>query len=118
MVNGSHTIEDSEIKNRFLCRFKGSTLKLVNFTGTALKRAALTGSISTETPYDRTQKWAAAAHAHKDNFDGIYYVSRHLNDERAVAIFDRVQSKITDPTYQSLRDVPFGDFADLGIIQK
>jgi hypothetical protein len=50
--------------------------------------------------------WSMAVHAHPQNVDGIYFVSRQLNDRRAVVVFDRAKHIFTGATYAPLSRVP------------
>ena len=102
---GGFSIAVTEIENRWLVRFsKGAPLKLADLTGTALKTLVGSGGISTIMPYDVPQRWAAALHAHPDTVDGLVYMSRHVNDERAVVVFHRAASKLGTPRYQRLAE--------------
>jgi hypothetical protein len=85
----------SVLAARYVVRFTGKPLILADLTGAALKRlgghAQLTGSSS----YTTSKRWAVAIHDHPDNVDGFVYMSRHKNDEKAVVLFDRAQTKLT-----------------------
>lgn len=91
---GWFTVAPSLLHARYVISFHGAPLLLANLTGAALKRlggnAALTGNAS----YKLAQRWSAAIHAHSDAVDGIVYMSRHKNDERAVVLFDRAAHKL------------------------
>lgn len=80
----------------------GRLLVLADFTRTALKALIGDGSISTITPYKLPQAWARAVHQHPAGVDGILYVSRHVNDQNAVVLFDRAGLKLTGPRYKPL----------------
>ncbi len=101
-VRGVFAISLSDFSARYHVRFKGGTLHLADLTGAALKTLGGDGAISTITPYKLPQKWSRAVHRHPDLVDGIYYISRQLNDQPAVAIFDRARHKITAATYAPL----------------
>lgn len=92
--NGCFQVDVASIESRYVVRFDGEPLVLADFTGAALKRigghAGLTGSAS----YRTTKRWSAAAHAHSDHVDGMLYMSRHKNDEKAVVLFDRAAGKM------------------------
>lgn len=64
-------------------------------TGTHLKRLGGEGSLSSIVPYDLPQQWSLALHEHPVGIDGFVYVSRHLNTERAVILFERAGNKLT-----------------------
>jgi RES domain len=93
-IRGRFEVAAQEIENRHCVRFRGQPLTLVDLTGTALKALIGNGAISTTMPYDVPQRWASALHRHPVNADGILYMSRHVNDERAVVVFDRARAKL------------------------
>lgn len=101
-VRGQFAISVSEIDSRFLVRFRGSTLVLADLTGVNLKTLGGDGAISTELPAKMPRRWARAVHAHPQQVDGIVYMSRHVNDRKAVALFDRAASKLTARSYTPL----------------
>ena len=51
------------------------------------------------------QQWSAAVHAHPGRVDGFVFVSRQLNDKRAVVVFDRARKKFGAATYVRLATV-------------
>ncbi|SHG80828.1 RES family NAD+ phosphorylase [Pollutimonas bauzanensis] len=98
--------------DRQVVRFTGTPLQLANLTGAHLKRLGADGSLSTILPYDLPQACSLAVHDHPAKVDGFLYVSRHLNNECAVVVFDRTrkrfaQSPHTTPltTYPGSADV-------------
>jgi hypothetical protein len=93
-VKGVFPIAFTEINSRYLVRFKRGKLVLANLTGIPLKILGGDGSLSTITPYDLPQLWAMAVHRHPACVDGIFYMSRHLNDRPAVVVFERAKSKL------------------------
>ena len=98
VLTGPHyQVSAALLDARFVVEFKGQPLKLADMTGPALKALGLTGALSTIVPYRIPQRWAVAAHA--AGFDGIQYVSRHLNTAMAFALFDRAASKIAASRY-------------------
>lgn len=101
-VRGRFEVAVQEIESRYAVRFRGKPLKLVDLTGTALKALIGTSAISTTMPYDVPQRWSRALHRHPVGADGIVYMSRHVNSERAVVVFDRARTKLTTPTYTKL----------------
>lgn len=92
--HGCFQVDVASIESRHVLRFEGETLILADLTGAALKRigghAGLTGTAS----YATTKRWSAAIHDHPDKVDGFLYMSRHKNDEKAVVLFDRAESKL------------------------
>ncbi len=103
---GKFAVAYSEFESRKLVRFSGSTLRLANLTGAELKALAGDGSMSTVMPYTLPQLWARAVHRHRDNVDGILFVSRHVNTSKAVVVFDRAVRKLGRATYMPLPLVP------------
>ena len=101
-VRGRFEIAAQEIEDRYAVRFRGEPLTLVDLTGIALKALIGTGAISTTMPYDVPQRWSRALHSHPVGADGIIYMSRHVNTERAVVVFDRARTKLAAPSYASL----------------
>ena len=104
-VKGQFPISYSDFASRQLVRFKGEGLVLANLTGTSLKTLGGDGSISTVTPYRLHQLWSMAIHRHPQKVDGIGYISRHVNDRKAVAVFERAKHKFSGATYTPLPKV-------------
>jgi hypothetical protein len=66
-------------------------LKLASLFGTGLNAFGTTAElVHCPKPYNSTQAWAHELQAHKANFDGIAYHSRHNSSEICYALFDRV----------------------------
>ncbi len=104
-VNGTFLIAYTEIESRYLVRFKSGSLMLANLTGIPLKTLGGHGSLSTITPYNLPQRWAMAVHRHPQCVDGIYYMSRHLNDRPAVVVFERAKSRLAGTSTEKLPHV-------------
>lgn len=104
--DGRFHVSAEDFKVRNMVKFKAEGLVLVAMLGVQLKTLAGGGELSAVIPYDIPQAWSRALHAHPQNFDGILYMSRHLNDRHAVAIFDRAQHKLKDVTYTPLAAAP------------
>lgn len=107
---GQFKIRQEDIDARYLVTFAAGTdngmLKLADFTGQHLKRIGGDNNLSAEYPYDVTQQWGAAVNAHSANVDGFIFVSKQLNDKRAVVVFDRAKAKFGTPTYTPLAKAP------------
>lgn len=103
---GQFRIRQEELDTRYLVTFaEGSgsgVLRLADLTGSHLKRLGGDNSLSAEYPYDVTQQWSAAVHAHPANVDGFVFVSRQLNNKRAVVVFDRASSRFGNAAYTPL----------------
>ena len=101
-VRGTFHIAYTEIASRYLVKFKRGALVLADLTGIPLKTLGGHGSLSTITPYDIPQCWAMAIHRHPQRVDGIYYMSRHLSDRKAIVVFERARSKLTGASVKEL----------------
>ncbi|WP_353621949.1 hypothetical protein [Variovorax saccharolyticus] len=80
-------------------------LRLADLTGANLKRLGGDNNLSAETPYTVTQQWGVAVHGHPAKVDGLIFVSKNLNDEKIVVVFDRAKAKFGLPTYTPLGSV-------------
>ena len=88
-VQGRFGVSKSDFEGRHLVRFpSGALLEVANFTDASLKTIVGNSSISTVFPYDLPQVWSEAVHTHRKKVDGIIYVSRQLNDRKAVVCDD------------------------------
>ena len=101
-VRGRFEVAVQEIDNRYCVRFRGQPLTLVDLTGTALKALIGDGAISTTMPYDVPQRWSRALHHHPVGADGVVYMSRHVNNARAVVVFDRAGAKLGVASHTTL----------------
>ena len=105
-ANGRFKIAADELESRYCIRFAGSgPLSLADLTGTALKALVGSSEISTIVPYDTPQRWSRALHKHPQGFDGLIYMSRHVNSQKAVVVFDRAASKLGAPSYRPLANI-------------
>lgn len=72
-------------------------LRLARLYGTGLRGFGNTARSLTDTPptdYHRTVKWAQAIYAVRDDIDGLVWMSRQLNHERAAMVFrDRLPTR-------------------------
>lgn len=102
---GVYQISSDDIQTRQLITMTASSLTLVDLTGVQLKNLVGDGKISSTTDYTFTQSWSKALHQHPQKFDGIFYMSRHLNDRAVTAIFDRARTKLSNVQYTPLMDV-------------
>jgi hypothetical protein len=105
-VGGRFAMAEATFKAHQLLRFKGAKLTVAVMLGVPLKTIGGNGALSTIKPYALPWRWAAAIYKHPQTVDGLLYMSRHLNDRRAVVIFSRAKHKIVDPTYTALDVVP------------
>lgn len=105
-VAGRFPVPLDALESRHVVQFSGMDLVLMDLSGVALKRSGIDSSISTIEDYALPQRWAVAVHRHKLNVDGIVYMSRHINTEKAVVLFDRAKAKLTAVQYTPLPDYP------------
>lgn len=93
-MNQHFVIHPDRIDESFVLHFAGTPLTLANMTGAALKRTGLHAGLSGTSYYKTPQLWSQAIYNHPSQVDGFIYMSRHLNTEKAVVLFDRASSKI------------------------
>lgn len=97
-VNGAFSIRAEEVEKRFLVTCDDATgqgpLRMEDLTGASLKRLGDDNNLSAETPDTVTQEWGAAVHAHRENVDGLIFVSRNLNHQKIVVVFDRAKTRL------------------------
>jgi len=101
-VNGSFLLTRALVDQRYALYFGGSELRLLNLTGTLLKRLGGNAELAGTTNYGLTQQWSRAVHDNPTRYDGFLYMSRHLNTGRAVALFERAGSAIHLDFYSPL----------------
>lgn len=94
-LNGAFKISPSSLDAFYLLRFKGEPLVLADLTGVALKRLDGNADLAGHALYGMTQRWALAVFQNPAMVDGFIYMSRHLNTEKAVILFDRAKPKIS-----------------------
>lgn len=106
---GQFKIRQEDIDARYLVTFAAGSdhglLRLADLTGRHLKRLGGDNNLSAEYPYDVSQRWSAAVHAHLARVDGLIYVSRQLNDKHAIMVFDRARRKFGAAIYMPLARV-------------
>lgn len=86
-------IDESELRSKGIAQLGTTTnraLILADLAGSSLVRMHCDGSISTVPRYTVPRQWALALWKHPKRVDGIRYVSRFINSQYAVALFDRV----------------------------
>lgn len=91
---GVFKIPPSMLVNKYLLRFNGQPLRLLALMGALLKRLGGSADLAGTGDYGLTQQWALAVFHNPLDYDGILYMSRHLNNKRAVVLFDRAGNKI------------------------
>lgn len=93
-IHQHFVISPDRIDASFVLHFKGTPLTLANMTGAALRRVGLHAGLSGTSYYRTPQLWSEAIHKHPSQVDGFIYMSRHLNTDKAVVLFDRALPKI------------------------
>lgn len=107
-TRGAYPLDEQSLRDRHAILFAGDIIQLAELTGAHLKRIGGTNDISSELPYDTTQRWSRAVHDHPAKVGGLVYVSRHMNDQRAFALFDRAR-----PLIDGAESIPLVDHPDL-----
>lgn len=106
-IRGRFHLSAADFASRFFVRFPHAVkLTLADLTGISLKRMGGNAAISSIMPYELPQKWSRAVYRHPRQVDGILYFSRHVNDRKAVVLYDRAQKKINSATYAPLAAAP------------
>ena len=117
-IGNGFEVTETLMENRFVIRVAGDALRLANLTGVPLKRLGGHADLSATVNYGVTQAWSRAVYDHPALVDGFIYMSRHLNSEKAVVLFDRCQTKFIAATAVPL--IAFTGFAaaikTLGIV--
>lgn len=93
-IDGEFRIAPATLDELYVLRFGGAELVLTNLTGVHLKRLSGNADLAGHSNYQITQQWGMAVHANPGSFDGFVYMSRHINSERAVVLFDRAADKV------------------------
>lgn len=104
--DGEFRMAPDTLASKHVITFSGRALKLADLTGAALKRIGGHADLSGTDDYAVTQQWALAVHGNPEIFDGFIYMSRHLNTEKAVVLFDRASAKIRMRKATALLSVP------------
>lgn len=93
-VNGEFRFSYRALDQRYVHRFTGSALRVLDLTGATLKRLSGHADLAGTVSYAITQQWSLAVFNNPLKFDGFVYMSRHLNTERAAILFDRVEGRM------------------------
>lgn len=93
-VNGEFRFSLAVLEQRFVHSFAGTSLRVLDLTGVMLKRMAGHADLAGTASYSITQQWSLAIFNNPLAFDGFVYMSRHLNTERAVILFDRAAAHL------------------------
>jgi hypothetical protein len=107
--NGAFEVPSADIDNRFAVSFSGPDLRLAVLAGPSLKLLGGSAQLTGTSQYKLPREWARAIVRHPDNVDGFIYVSRHINDDYAVVLFERDSArplKMTMKEVVSLSDHP------------
>ena len=79
---------------RWVVTFHPAELKVAVLLGRHLKTLGGDGELSSSSSYVLPGKWAVAVHEHSLSVDGMLYMSKHVNDEPALVLFDRARHKL------------------------
>ncbi|MFZ4875194.1 RES family NAD+ phosphorylase [Janthinobacterium sp. Mn2066] len=93
-IRNCFVVELAVLQACFVIQFAGLPLTLADLTGPALRRLGGHAELSGTSSYTKSKTWSTAIHAHADKVDGLLYMSRHKNDEKALVLFDRAAPKI------------------------
>lgn len=105
-VQGGFSIAVEELENRYVVTFSGDPLHLLDLTGATLKRLGIDSSLTTVMPNNLTQRWSVAVHKLIGQYDGFMYMSRHMNSDKAIVLFDRAKHKMKTVSYVPLVSYP------------
>lgn len=106
-VDGQFQISRATLNNRYVYHFLGDELRVLDLTGGTLKRMGGHADLAGTSDYALTHQWAKAVFDNPLKFDGIIYMSRHLNSERAVVLFDRAIGRFgANPVCTALAKTP------------
>ena len=109
--DGRFRVDLAEVEALLVYQLAGRPLRLANLIGRELKVLGADGRVSTELPAYMPRRWARAIHAHPASVDGIQDVSRHVNDQVAVVLFDRATAKVRVSSPRRLDEHP--EFAEV-----
>lgn len=101
---GWFRIATSELKKAYVHKFRGNMLRLADLTGAPLKNLGAHADLAGTGDYAITQAWALAVFNNPADVDGFIYMSRHLNTDKAVILFDRAKHKLRPLTPTKLVD--------------
>jgi len=87
--SGKYLVAVEDIERRFVHSFGGAPLRLANLTGSSLNRLGGHGELSGTPSYEIPQAWSRAVFEHPAEVDGFIYMSRLMNTEKAIVLFQR-----------------------------
>jgi len=118
-VGGFFRVAHTEVLRRYVVHFGASKpLVAADLTGAALKTTVGSPAISALATCEQSQQWGRALHDHPQKIDAILYMSRHMNDRKALVVFDRARHKLVSATARPLLDEPgcAGALSDLRVV--
>ena len=104
LPSGGYEVAYSQLSERYLIRFRPGILRLARLHGSPLKAAGGDGRIAKIMPYGVPQLWSRAVFEHPAEVDGFVFMSRHLDDRRGVALFERAREKLARASATNLLD--------------
>lgn len=93
-IGGEFRMAPDFLRSKHVLSFAGEKLRLANLTGVHLKKYDGHAGLAGTSDYSLTQRWSLAVYSNPMTADGFIYMSRHLNTEKAVVLFDRAQRKL------------------------
>ncbi len=105
-VDGAFRLAPATLDAYYLIRFDGKTLTVADLTGPALKVLNGTADLAGHDNYHLTQQWALAVFQNPAQADGFLYMSRHLNSDKALILFDRAKPKLRMKSAVALTRAP------------
>lgn len=92
---GKLLIDEDAIRERVVLDFdRSSELLLLDFAGASQLLLGADATVSSASDYALPQAWSYALYNAFPKADGLVYMSRHVNTQRAMAIFDRARAKL------------------------
>ena len=97
-LGGYYAVSAEDLIACYVHKFFGPPLRLANLTGVYLNRLGAHGELCGTPSYEIPQAWSQAIHSHPAAVDGFLYMSRLVNTERAIVLFDRGNATSMNPS--------------------
>lgn len=96
---GATLLSTRFLAKRAMIQVGMKNVRLLQAYGSGLARLGQTAliSASTQDAYPETQRFSREIYQHPDHVDGIAYMSRHDNEQRCIALFDRATGALPVP---------------------
>ncbi len=103
-ADGEIEIDERDLAQTCLARFTLTrVLRAITVTGTALDTIGADSRLWSAENYALCRRWSLAICSHPDQPDGILYPSRHNNETRNLALFDRASDAVEEHLLGSIR---------------